>query len=71
MNFSVLDASMWREESLYVCFVLRLNRIPIGDVLKVLWHDSFIFNDRAAQNDATSHYLPQDLGGFNTQHGIE
>ena len=58
MNFSVLDASMQREESLYhVCFVLRLNRIPNEDVLKVIRHDSFIFNGHVTENDATSHYL--------------
>lgn len=59
MNFSVLDASMRYEESLYpVCIVLRLNRILIGDVPKVLCHASVIYNDHVLQDDATCNYLP-------------
>lgn len=59
MNFSVLDLAMHFEESLDpICIMLWLNRIPIGDVPKVLRHVSLIFNDYVMQDDATSHDLP-------------
>ena len=58
MNFLVLDVVVCCEESLYhVCIVLLLNRIPIGDVAKVLRYASLIFNDCVMQDDATCHDL--------------
>lgn len=62
MNFSVLDSVMCYEESMYhVCIVFWLDRIPIEDVSKVLWHASLILNDHVVQDDATYYDLPYDL----------
>ena len=40
---------VWRPDSRTV---FQLDRIPIGDVPKVLWHASLILNDHVVQDDA-------------------